>query len=72
MRPRDAPQFTITATERVLRELRDLSRAGAFESRSYRAGDLRLARERHGGSDRRTNHAIGEEIGEVSPTAGFF
>jgi len=33
--------------------------AGAFESRSYRGRDLRLARELHGGSDGGTNHAIG-------------
>lgn len=33
--------------------------AGAFESRSYRGGDLRLARKHHGDSDRGTNHAIG-------------
>lgn len=61
MRPWDAPQFTITTTTReCCASLCGTYRgAGAFESRSYRGGDLRLARELHGGSDRGTNHAIG-------------
>lgn len=32
--------------------------AGAFDNRFYRGGDLRLARELHGCSDRETNQAI--------------
>lgn len=42
--------------------------AGAFESRSYRGEDLRLARKHHGDSDRGTNHAIGRCRGDRTST----